>query len=954
MRWRSISIRVSINIASFWLNYLVNRYRQDFEAEKGELEKKEDSETSQLFEQVIQAERELAARYDETLAGSSEQVFRASQAETELSEWRRQYEADCRKLEDELLASKEKEKSILKSQLAARRKRRERELLEAGMHAKDAEKIAVDEMAEEEERVVKQFQEGVEEEREKLMTQLQAVGEEKEKEIIRARCNEATQAAMDADLERLAAQQKLEALRIQQREEVKKLDEAMAASRKNNESKLKTRLAEKRAAALKDLAQQRSSDEEKQRLLKKLEEEEHQSMLELLGRREEEEELARLEQKRNHEELLLAVEKDARKKELEASVQAAREASLLSLKDAQNRSEDEKNTKNLQKLRDQHAKEEDRLFEAAKMQKAQGQGKLADRLAQKRAQKEKDLTDKAQKALADLDAKQAAEAEERAAKMVWTDRLQECMLKATSLGLKDAEFEDFCLQNIVARNVVPQRNMYEAIERILNPRHSSAMSVLLKKNFNERIDALRLAVQTVLDEKALNRVRLLESMVAAGISEGEVQQSLRALDEEYATMQLLVEGDVTRSLEPLHMEQQITMRQQQLLDVSSLVGLYSDPDSLGKLQESSKSQAEELEAYRQLVESEKKLREEKLAVERKEIEERLRQQHDSQVQQMQEELQRDMAKTEASYEAEKKALLERKEQMEREAADEKGVLDIKEKERILSEFEKEHQASLAALEKEKSTQKRKLQDRLAAKRQIKASKSAVVPPPATEPTEKPANKIVDIWNKLSQRRGSAVNLASSTRRNSITILGQNLKDAVTAVTAPLSQSSSATTNPALNASIAQIESKLERIEKVIEAIAKNHSSEGLRVSQPPLDSVNAHYTDDNEPQSGDALTPVGDESLELVAQEVTRLIFGRRLAALVGLKGMSIRAAHSLPPPQVSNNAFACSYLFHQASTTLFVHKERLSSSGDFGLLLMHAFSHIKVEILVFICRSIF
>lgn len=79
-------------------------------------------------------------------------------------------------------------------------------------------------------------------------------------------------------------------------------------------------------------------------------------------------------------------------------------------------------------------------------------------------------------------------------------------------------------------------------------------------------------------------------------------------------------------------------------------------------------------------------------------------------------------------------------------------------------------------------------------------------------------------------------------------------------------------------------------------------------------------------------------------QEMARIEFGKRIAAMIGLKTLSIKAAYSLPPSQASNNAFSNSYYYSSGDNTLLVHNNRLSSSGDFGLIVIHALSHIKVR----------
>ena len=88
-------------------------------------------------------------------------------------------------------------------------------------------------------------------------------------------------------------------------------------------------------------------------------------MLELQRQRKVDEDQAKEAQRREQEEKLLAVEREMKEAELAAIAQAAKEAALLNLKDMQLRSEEENNNRNLQRLRDQHAKEEERLRAAA-------------------------------------------------------------------------------------------------------------------------------------------------------------------------------------------------------------------------------------------------------------------------------------------------------------------------------------------------------------------------------------------------------------------------------------------------------------------------------------------------------------------------------------------------------------------------------------------------------------
>lgn len=83
--------------------------------------------------------------------------------------------------------------------------------------------------------------------------------------------------------------------------------------------------------------------------------------------------------------------------------------------------------------------------------------------------------------------------------------------------------------------------------------------------------------------------------------------------------------------------------------------------------------------------------------------------------------------------------------------------------------------------------------------------------------------------------------------------------------------------------------------------------------------------------------------MDIAVQERARIDFGKRLAVLIGIKNLNIQVAKSLPPPRASHNAFSHSYLYRAEDHALFVHQNRLGTSGDFGLVVIHALSHIKV-----------
>ena len=66
---------------------------------------------------------------------------------------------------------------------------------------------------------------------------------------------------------------------------------------------------------------------------------------------------------------------------------------------------------------------------------------------------------------------------------------------ANSLGM--TEREEYCLGETLAKKIVPETHLNEAVGRIQSDRHKKEMSDLLNGQFEERVVAIRGAVEKV-------------------------------------------------------------------------------------------------------------------------------------------------------------------------------------------------------------------------------------------------------------------------------------------------------------------------------------------------------------------------------------------------------------------------------------------------------------------------
>merc|ERR1711998_684606 len=149
--------------------------------------------------------------------------------------------------------------------------------------------------------------------------------------------------------------------------------------------------------------------------------------------------------------------------------------------------------------------------------------------------------------------------------------------------------------------------------------------------------------------------------------------------------------------------------------------------------------------------------------------------------------------------------------------------------------------------------------------------------------------------------------------------------------------------------VENITNKLSSLEELITKAANGGVAtaatpgKGDSTSRSPRDASTIYHDPENPPV-GTILEDISEEAIS--PQERSRLDYGKLLANMVGLGRLQICSAQSLPPPPevMEQNAFRHSYRYDSETNTLHVHKNKFANSGDFGLVMIHALSHIKIN----------
>eukprot|EP01042_Synura_sphagnicola_P000785 gene785-873_t len=919
--------------------------------------------------------REAEDLYEVELAAAAKKT--QEETDEELGKLRERFDRDMERLNEELRVKKEKDQRVLRDQLAARRRKRERELIQDGLSEEEARNIASEEFYEEERRESEDLKQKLETEEKEQAARLKADYLKEEARFISIAHARAREEADNAEEEKKKSYEKLQELKRLRAAEESVLNEELAAKHARQEKSLKAKLANSRKLKLEELEARQASANQIAAVKAELDRQEVEAVERLRKEMVKEKQQQMSSKLKKHATNIAKAVQETKIKDANAAAFAAKTLALQAAQEMKEREEKEALNAELRRKREEMSKEEERLNKIQQLGQTYGQNRLEQRLAAKRLKREKELRLEEEEMKAELVAKQAVELQDqerlKRSRLMWMDRLKEASLEADNMELIGLEKEDYCLKETLGKGIVPPAQLSEAVARVQSNRHTSQMRDLLSAHFNERVEALREAVSGIYEEKSTKREQLIRTLGEEGANEERISLELAKLDKEYDERRRAAEQSVSESLEVVHTQAQLELRQTQLLESSDAIRFYCDEKTMLALSEgaSPDDQSKKFKEYKERLERENLERKFKLEEERKAMEARLREEHEKLVSRLREQLLVDQAREEEEIERKRQQLLRQKEENESKHALAKVEMQAQEKNRILSEFEKESAAREKAKEDERKSKRTKLQNRLAAKKaerkpqlEAKAELEIVIP-------KDPSSKVI---SSVDANKDSVKSPSAPVGETKAELLNRmKFRDSVKAVlrrstnnlVAGSGDRPDAGYATGLARSIQLIEAKLDKIDKVMSQlelsqakILEGGTNTGLGTSTEPTRMIDVEnerrssitaqrvsssfYQDMDDPAQGDELIVVSEDDLH--ERETARLLFAKQLSERVGLKNLTIKPVKSLPPSSLFQNAFRNSYTYVEISNTLYIHLNRFLSSGDIGLVTIHALSHIKVN----------
>lgn len=359
------------------------------------------------------------------------------------------------------------------------------------------------------------------------------------------------------------------------------------------------------------------------------------------------EQLRKLEEEAEKEEreTLAAREKQMEERKQKALEQKKREmeARLAAAQSSANTAEE------IEAMKKAHEEELILYAESIDVERERQNEKLKKKLEAKRAKKRREAQKKNQEDLEKELEEQKREAEE---------------LK------KDREKEEEKNLLMSALQVVPEEEIEEAIELVLEQRHSKETTDMLRRHYVERSQILRDALESLFQEKIMQRNKLQKEMNAEGRLPEEINAAIKELELQYEAKQNEVEHKVRSEVEARHAEELLELRQRQLNEISDAFKQLAPEDVLKRKQmEDASREAEEIEAFRRQMEKDREERIRRIQEEKNKMEDEIKHQNEEELKKIEKEhedrIMRERKLAEEQMQARRALMLKEQEEMQK-------------------------------------------------------------------------------------------------------------------------------------------------------------------------------------------------------------------------------------------------------------------------------------------------
>jgi len=448
------------------------------------------------------------------------------------------------------------------------------------------------------------------------------------------------------------------------------------------------------------------------------------------------------EEERTKRELQQRQAEEKRKLEQQAAEEATKEAALrFAEQEAQRKAAIEAKKKEMEarlsvmassnaeeaaRLRAEFDKEMEEYTTTLDAEKARQAARLNAQLEARKARKARELARKQETERAEEEAKLAAartEAEAAAAALRERSAIQAVLSSNVISNTSDKSSSTSGETN----GVVPVAAISDAIEGVLQQRHTKETADLLARQYSDRARELRTALETLFDKKREEVADTLEKLretVPAGSEPSQtiIDAAVTEINNRYEKARADTETSVREELDVRFAREQLALRQRQLNEIAAAMAHLAPNDILRKHEaEEAAKEAAALEAFQSKLVKDREERIEKLRLEKERAEAEARRENEEALARLEAEhaaaLAEESARADAALAARKAKLAAEAERAREARLQETSELDKATRDRVMAEFDAERKAIENKLDDVRAAQMAKMEAKLAERRE---------------------------------------------------------------------------------------------------------------------------------------------------------------------------------------------------------------------------------------------
>jgi hypothetical protein len=268
----------------------------------------------------------------------------------------------------------------------------------------------------------------------------------------------------------------------------------------------------------------------------------------------------------------------------------------------------------------------------------------------------------------------------------------------------------------------------EAVEAVLRKRHTDETAALVARQYSERADKLRRVVEAVYERRREEKLRLLERLAAAGTHPADIAAASAQLDARYEVEKKSTVSAELETIEVRHAKEQLALKHRQLNEINMAFKELA-PHEVARRQEAAQAAqaAEDLAKFQNDIEERRMVRMESFRNERQTFEEAMRKENDEEIAKLEAEhnalLEKERLAAEDQLRARKENLEREKEELRKIRLTEAAHLDEETRARIMQEFDDNQERMQEKLEAIRLKQQKKLEAQLNERRGKKLAKA---------------------------------------------------------------------------------------------------------------------------------------------------------------------------------------------------------------------------------------